>query len=114
MLKLQTTPTFKWPIRAKVPVDGGKYEESTFDLVFKRLSRSEFETWLQRVDRGEINPAAGLAEIIVGWDGVVDSDGQEVPFSQDKLREVLEVVPFPAIIMLHLQDAMAGAARRKN
>jgi hypothetical protein len=73
--------TFKWPVTVEEPSDGGTFDSSTFDAVFKRLGRSEFA---KLSEKGDVQM---LQAVLVGWDGISDEDGQAVPFSQATLKE---------------------------
>lgn len=73
--------TFKWPVTIEEPADGGVFEESTFDAVFKRVPRSEFQ---RLADKGDLEL---LKAVLTGWEGIDDEDGKPVPFSQATMKE---------------------------
>lgn len=73
--------TFKWPVKIEEPADGGVFETSTFDAVFKRVPRSEFQ---KLADKGDLDL---LKSVMVGWDGIDDEDGKPVPFCQATMKE---------------------------
>jgi hypothetical protein len=73
--------TFKWPVEVEEPADGGVFETSKFDGVFKRLPRSEFT---KLAEKGDLDL---IKSILVGWDGIEDEDGKPVAFSQAVLKE---------------------------
>ena len=73
--------TFKWPVKIKEPADGGVFETSTFDAVFKRVPRSEFQ---KLADKGDLEL---LKAVLTGWEGIEDEDGKPVPFSQVTMKE---------------------------
>jgi hypothetical protein len=49
----------------------------------------------------------------VGWSGINDDHGKEIPFSQKALDELLEV-PFLAIAVLKAYMDSIKGAKRKN
>jgi len=73
--------TFKWPVKIEEPADGGVFETSTFDAVFKRVPRSEFQ---KLADKGDLEL---LKAVLTGWEGIEDEDGKPVPFSQATMKE---------------------------
>jgi hypothetical protein len=97
--KLKQSPSYKWPVSLVIPVDGGKRETHVFDACFKRLPQSRIDEIRQlaiaiergRADEDEANERQMVSEIMVGWDGVVDDDGEAVAFSVSGLTEMLEI-----------------------
>ncbi|MGA0100301.1 MAG: hypothetical protein ACO3LM_12575, partial [Steroidobacteraceae bacterium] len=67
--------TFKWPVSIEEPADGGTFETTTFDAIFKRLGRSEF---LKLSEKSEFDL---LKAVLTGWDGIEDENGKALPFS---------------------------------
>lgn len=74
--------TFKWPVKVNYPVDDGRFETETFDAVFKRVGRSE---WTRLVDSGDTEL---IEAVLVGWSGVTDEAGKEIPFNSRELRSM--------------------------
>lgn len=97
--KLKQSTSYKWPVALVIPVDGGKRETHTFDACFNRLPQSRIDEIRQlaiaiergRADEEEANERQMVSEILVGWDGVVDDDGEAVVFSVAGLAEMLEI-----------------------
>ncbi len=54
MFKIVKTDRYKWPVKVSLPIDGGRFEDSTFDVVFKRLSKPEVDAFQKRVLIGMI------------------------------------------------------------
>lgn len=76
--------TFKWPVTVEFPVDGGRFEKETFDAVFKRIGRSDFQ---KLVDKGDTDL---IEAVMVGWEGMQDEAGKELAFSPSNLKEQIE------------------------
>ena len=53
------------------------------------------------------------SEVLVGWSGVTDDEGKEVPFSQKSMAELLEVPMLAGAIVMAYFDSLNGA-KRKN
>ena len=73
---------FSWPVSIEEPSDGGTFDTVTFDAKFKRVGRKEFQ---KLGEKGELDL---LKVIMVGWEGIQDEDGKEVPFSIEAMREL--------------------------
>lgn len=76
--------TFKWPVKVEEPADGGDFENSTFDAVFKRVARSEFQ---KLADKGDLDL---LKSVLIGWEGIEKEDGKPLPFSQAAMKEFID------------------------
>jgi hypothetical protein len=112
-LKLSQSPTFWWPVTVMVPVDGGRHDKQSFDIEFARLSVSESEKLVSGIVSGEISEFDGFRQMVKGWRGVVDDNG-DVPFSETILRQLLEIPTMAIAIIQAYKDANSEVARRKN
>ena len=119
---LKQSATYKWPVTILLPIDGGKKEKHTFDAEFRRLPQSrteELATQLKMQERSDIDPDQILLmkdaakEILVGWSGVQDDSGEEIPFSEAALEQVLEIQMVAAQIILGWFNSLE-VAKRKN
>jgi hypothetical protein len=119
---LKQSATYKWPVTILLPIDGGKKEKHTFDAEFRRLPQSrteELATQLKMQERADIDPDQILLmkdaakEILVGWSGVQDDSGEEIPFSESALEQVLEIQMVAAQIILGWFNSLE-VAKRKN
>jgi len=119
---LKQSATYKWPVTIVIPIDGGQKERHTFDGEFKRLPQTrvnELVTQLQLQQRPDIDPDQILPaqdaarEILVGWSGIKDDSGEEIPFSETALNQVLEMQMVAAQIILAWFNSLE-VAKRKN
>jgi len=115
---LKQSDSFTWPVAFDVPTDGGRHERQTFDGEFKRLPQSKIGPMvaeLQKVeDLSELERITEIAkELLVGWSGVNDDSGKDVPFSQNALEQLLEV-PFLAVAVVKAYMDSIKGAKRKN
>lgn len=109
MFKMTQSSTYTWPVTVLMPADGGKFEKSTFDVEFRRLT-------LDEIKELESQDETGLAQckaIVAGWKGVVDDSGDAVPFSDGALDTLLGWAPVRAAILTAFRDSITGA-RAKN
>ena len=115
---LKQSDTYSWPVTFDVPVDGGRHERQTFDGEFKRMPQSKIGPMVAELGRledlGELDRITEIAaDVLVGWSGVSDDNGKELPFSQKALEQLLEV-PFLAVAVLKAYMDSIKGAKRKN
>jgi|TARA_R100000482_G_C5067423_1_gene119902 hypothetical protein len=75
--------TFKWPVQVREPSEAkpGEFETSEFIAIFKREKMSKLQ------DSKDDENIDLIRKVLVGWEGIVDEDGEEVPFSDEVLEE---------------------------
>ncbi|MCK5296138.1 MAG: hypothetical protein KAJ75_04545, partial [Alphaproteobacteria bacterium] len=98
----------KWPVKVTVPVDGGRHHEQTFTAKFKILDHDKIES----LDIAAIDDEL-LKESVVGFEGITDADGLEVPYSDENKALILNIV----FVRLALMQAYSEAVikhKRKN
>lgn len=79
MIRLVPHPTFKARVRFTQP----GADDALIDIEFRHKAPTVLADWIK--DSGSRPVADALSEVIVGWSGVVDENGTEVPFSRDTL-----------------------------
>jgi len=110
---LKQSDTYSWPIAFDIPVDGGRMQRQTFDGEFRRLSQSRITEIGQQIKGEEITDADLAAEVLIGWSGVTDDEGKDVPFSQKALDQLLDVPMLASAITVAYFESLRGA-KRKN
>lgn len=117
---LKQSATYKWPVSFRVPTDGGKYERQSFDAEFNRLPQSrinEIQTEVQarikaaekgEAAEGDISDISIADEVLAGWDGIVDDEGEEVPYSKTSKAELLNVPGLAGSIIEAYFESIAG------
>ena len=110
---LKQSDTYSWPVAFDLRVDGGRHERQTFDGEFKRLPQSRIREIGQQIESGEIIDGARAAEVLVGWSGVTDGDGKDVPFSQKALDQMLDIPLLATAVVMAYFESLQGA-KRKN
>lgn len=115
---LKQSDAYSWPVSFDVPTDGGRHERQTFDGEFKRLPQSRVGPMvaeLQQIeDLTDLERITEIAkEILIGWSGIVDNEGKEIPYSEKALVQLLEVPLLAVSIIKSYMDSIKGA-KRKN
>lgn len=109
MFTLAKERSYFWPVKIKVPIDGGQFADASFDCKFKLLDQAR----LVEVAMSGIGDDAFLREVMVDWKGVQDEQGRELPFSETA-RDAMIGIPYARdAIVLAYNEAISGS-RRKN
>lgn len=111
MFKFAAKRQVRWPVKIKVPQDGGGVDEATVTLQFELLTRSEYRG-LEGSSPEEIE--AVLRGKIKGWQDVCDADGNPIDFTPENLDAFLDVPYVERAVSVALMGASAGAAATKN
>lgn len=109
MFKFAAKRQVRWPVKIKVPQDGGGVDESTVTLQFELLTRSEYRA-LEAATPDEIE--ATLRSKIKGWQDVCDSDGTPLDFTPENLERFLDASYVERAVSVALMGASAGAAAK--
>lgn len=121
---LQQSPTFTWPIVIREVTDGGRIRTHQFDAEFLRLPASKMEEVqlvYQRLKCAAARdeelpplPTRQLAsDILVGWRGITEQDGTEIPYSENAKSKLLEVALVADVLVATYWEAHEKA-RSKN
>jgi len=122
---LKQSDSYTWPVSIRLPANGGKRERQTFDAEFKRLPQSrineiqeEVQKRIKAVERGEqptdeISDVSIADEILVGWDGIVDGDGEVVPYGKATKAQLLEVPMLAGALITTYFESLAEQ-KQKN
>lgn len=111
---LKQSATYSWPVTLRLPVDGGRYEKQTFDAQFRRLSQSrinEIQDLVRAKQRGDdvdLTDQSVADEVLAGWAGVQDDDGEEVPFSATVKAELLNIPAVASGIVVAYFESVTG------
>ena len=109
----QNDSSYKWPVVYNMPVDGGRHEKHTFDAEFKRVTQTRIREIGEHIENQEITEVDLLNEVLLGWDGINDEDGNPIKFSQKALQQVIDVPMLATDISKAFFNSIAGA-KRKN
>ncbi|WP_034832842.1 hypothetical protein [Endozoicomonas numazuensis] len=97
-----------WPADIKVALDKGRSKSYPITLDLKILPATQYRDLAAQGDK------VVFEEIVQGWSGIHDEDGNELSFS-DENRDALADLPAfnQAVVRAYLQ-ASSGEASRKN
>jgi len=106
-LVLKDSDSYSWPIVYRLPVSGGRREKQEFEAEFKRLPQSriiQIQSLAKKLasadaDAVEISDVSIADEVLVGWDGIIDSDGEPIAFTRRTKDQLLELPMMAACLI---------------
>lgn len=107
--KLALTPTYSVEVTVEYPIEDGKTQRAKFFARFKRLKQEEIEDLLKRAREARANDRQILEEVLVGWKGVQDEAGEEIPFTPENMATVMNVYPMQPATVRAFFDSVQGA-----
>jgi hypothetical protein len=113
MFVISQKSSYTWPVTVEFPVDGGKTERQTFDGEFKRLTQTRINEIRARIEAGETSDGELAREVLIGWEGVNDGNGEPVPFSEGARDRLLDIPLVSSAVVLSWLGSLSGA-KRKN
>jgi len=122
---LKQPTSYTWPIKLVIPTDGGRKETHTFNGEFRRLGQSRINEIMKiaraiergRADDDEFEDQGLARELLIGWSGVVDDDGKEIPFSDSAMNQLIEIDTVAGQIIKHFFESIKSEkepGKRKN
>lgn len=113
MFKIIQPTEYSWGITVELPADGGRVEKQTFDGIFKRVSQTRLGEIQKSIEANEMRDIDLAREVLIGWKGVVDGNGEEVPFSESARDQLLDIPMVAAAVVIAFMQSITGA-KRKN
>lgn len=114
MFKLATpSDDIAWPVTVPF-VDGkGKTINQTFTAKFPRLPQSQLDSLVQQAQDKAISDDELASQILIGWDGVADENGQPIEFNPAIRDQLLDIHPTRSSVITAWFDSLSGG-KRKN
>lgn len=117
---LSETNRYWWTVNVRVPDPAahGTFTVQKLKVLFQPTSReaalaaAEARTEITSARELVEHDAAQIEAIVQGWDGVVDPDGQPVPFSREALRLAIDNSWFRTAIEAAFTESLYGEAAR--
>lgn len=107
--KLIPNPTFKATVNLTVP---GQENPGQIEFEFRHMTSDGLKAWFE--DGREKTSAEALSEVIVGWNGVLNTDDNPLPFSAERLAELLANYPASGMEALSAYVNRLTESRAKN
>ena len=118
--KLSTASSYPWPVAGEL---AGQRYSFTGHFAFLRQDRIEeltqqlakrqrlLEIGQDDPELEHVNSRAVAAEVLTGWDGVTDDDGEPVTFTPTALERLLQVQGVAIAICNAWAESLQGAKR---
>ena len=107
-LKLVVRNKLRVPVKGTIAGENGKPESVSFVLLCTRLTQTQIDDALQNKDE---RVADFLKSIINGWEDIVASDGQALPFDADNLNAVLDEAGMPGVCFQAYMKEVGATAK---
>lgn len=88
MFKIAPAPTFQSAAKVTVP---GQAAPALLNIEWRHKGRAALRRWIDSL--GGEDSISALMEVIAGWEGVGDDDGEPLPFCSDALAILLDAYP---------------------
>jgi len=88
MFKLDLSPAYFAPVAIDMLDADGVLRTHRFDARFKRLDEPTVVDIQKRAEAKTITDGQLLDEIMIGWRGIEDADGNPLAFTADEVRSV--------------------------
>lgn len=84
--RITTRPDYLYPVKVAVLAEeNGAVLEYSYNARFKRLSQAEIDDIKSNVK----TDADIVRKVMIGWQGVEDADGSQLPFNAENLDRLL-------------------------
>jgi len=110
---LSQSESYIWPVSVEFPIDGGRFDKQTFDAEFKRLPQARIREIWDQIQSGDLTDDELCDQVLVGWGGIQDGKGGEVPFSEKAKADLLNVPLVAAAVVSSWLDSLSKG-KRKN
>lgn len=82
--------TIRRVIKIEIPGDFGATKKADFEAEFKRLPVSDARDLIQQIQDKTADEEKVLRENIINLEGISDTEGNAVPFTQELLSSLIE------------------------
>ena len=75
---------YDWQVTVETP-DKGKFKQETFTAKFKNIGRKAVAKLVEEQDDEDF-----VKSVLVGWSGIKDDDGNDVPFNDENFEALTD------------------------
>jgi len=112
MFKVDVSKTYKYTVNVTMLGDNGKTVKSSFTGIFNRLAQTDLDRLVGDMAKPESTDEAIVQEILAGWEGVKDIEGQEIEFNEGNRRIVCDIYPVRARIIEAWSESLQEVSRK--
>jgi len=96
---------YDWEVTVQSP-EKSKFKKETFTAKFKNVGRKAFADLIESGDENFVR------SVLVGWSGIKDEEGNEIPFDEDNLEAIMENHYIVQAIIVAYGESMKGASEK--
>lgn len=100
--------TVKRVVKVVEPLDFGKTKPHSIEVHWKVLSVEAIRDYQERLRDGVISDEELLQELAVDIPGVKDAAGNEIPFGEELVRQLMDIEYVRKAFAQELQDMLFG------
>ena len=97
---------YEWQVTVETP-DKGKFKQETFTAKFKNIGRKAFAKLVEEQDDEDF-----VKSVLVGWSGVKDDEGNDVPFNDENFEALTDNHFIVKGIIEAFGQSMRGASEK--
>lgn len=112
MFKIDVSKTYKYPVNVTMLNEKGKASKMSFTALFNRLPQSDIDRLFAQIGDESVSDEQWIAEILAGWEGIKDSEGQDVEFNDHNVRMVCDIYPVRPSIVEAWGESLKEVARK--
>ncbi|MGQ9370527.1 hypothetical protein [Azospirillum sp. A39] len=105
---LTKTLRVEWPVKVRVPLDGGRVTEQTFTAVFQVQRDSD----VKKLEFATLDVGL-LQEALVGAKGIKTPEGEDVEWDEE-VKETLIELPHTRLALVAAYNEASAGRRAKN
>lgn len=115
MFIIKKSETYRYPVTFSSPGEDGTPQENTFTAIFSRITEDELQEYANKAVAGKINDRKFLQNVLVGWEGITESEGgPEVKFSPATRDKLLNIIGFGKACSRAFFQSVEDAARKNG
>ena len=96
---------YEWDVTVQSP-DKGKFKKETFTAKFKNVGRKAFADLIEAGDENFVRT------VLVGWSGIKDDDGNDVPYNDENFEALTDNHFIVKGIIEAFGQSMRGASEK--
>lgn len=101
-------------VTAEVMGDMGRKIKVPFVVTLKKPTQSEARAIGLAAKDETLDMESTIREWLYGWSGLQGPGGEDVPFSEEALQEMLDSIEYTAALTDGIAEVLRGGAKAKN
>lgn len=115
MFVLRVADKVKFKVEGKMPDANGQAKPFAFWLMGNRMGSDELQALVGEASADADTPPRTVADVmaqqVTGWAEVAGPDGAELPYSEQGLRDLLNIVGMAPLVLRAYIDACGAKAK---